>query len=86
MRYLLLVVLISSMLPWQSCQSDSSTGEDASGLDSTALAMQTLLGKYTSFKLTTDISALSPSEKQMIPILIDVAKIMDSLFWFRGVW
>ncbi|WP_338768029.1 Zn-dependent hydrolase [Bernardetia sp. ABR2-2B] len=36
---------------------------------------------YAPFKLTTDISTLSESEKKMIPLLIEAAKIMDGLFW-----
>ncbi len=43
-----------------------------------------LLQKYTSFTLTTDISALSPNQKKMIPILIQAAKIMDDLFWYEA--
>ncbi len=39
------------------------------------------LQKYTSFKLTTDLTVLSENQKKMIPILIDVAQIMDDLFW-----
>ena len=36
---------------------------------------------YTSFTLSTDVAQLSNDEKQVIPILIDAAKIMDGLFW-----
>ncbi len=36
---------------------------------------------YTSFKLTTDLTQLTEDEKQVIPILIEAAKIMDGLFW-----
>lgn len=36
---------------------------------------------YAPFTLTTDISQLSESEKKMIPLLIEAAKIMDGLFW-----
>ena len=36
---------------------------------------------YTSFTLTTDTSALTDNQKKMIPILIQVAEIMDDLFW-----
>jgi len=43
-----------------------------------------LLGKYTSVKLTTDVSQLSAKQKQMIPKLIEVAKIMDELFWYES--
>lgn len=38
------------------------------------------LGKYADFKLTTDLSVLTEKEKQMIPILIEAAKIMDGIF------
>ena len=36
---------------------------------------------YTTFKLTTDVSQLTENEKELIPILIEAAKIMDGLFW-----
>lgn len=35
---------------------------------------------YAPMKLTTDLSQLSESDKQVIPILIEAAKIMDGLF------
>jgi hypothetical protein len=37
--------------------------------------------EYSEFTLTTDMSILSENQKEMIPILIEVAKIMDGLFW-----
>lgn len=43
-----------------------------------------LLEKYTSVKLTADLSALSDNQKKMIPVLIEVGKIMDELFWFEA--
>ena len=36
---------------------------------------------YVTVKLTTDLTKLSEKEKQMIPLLIDAAKIMDELYW-----
>jgi len=36
---------------------------------------------YQSFRLTTDLSALSPSQKEMLPLLFEVTDIMDNLFW-----
>lgn len=39
------------------------------------------LQKYVSVKLTTDVSKLSENQKKMLPILIEVAQIMDGLFW-----
>jgi len=40
---------------------------------------------YAQFTLTSDSSKLSDKEKELIPILIQVAKIMDSLFWKQSV-
>ena len=42
------------------------------------------LEKYTPVRLTTDLSLLSGEHKKMIPILIEAAKIMDSLFWYEA--
>ncbi len=42
------------------------------------------LNDFASFKLTTDLSILSENEKKMIPLLIDVAKIMDDIFWYEA--
>ncbi|MFV0378961.1 MAG: dipeptidyl-peptidase 3 family protein [Mangrovibacterium sp.] len=39
---------------------------------------------FASFKLTTDLSVLSESEKQMLPLLFKAAKIMDDLFWIEA--
>lgn len=42
---------------------------------------QKLLHKYTPFKLTTDLSALSEKQRQLISILVNASEIMDNLFW-----
>ncbi len=47
----------------------------------TVSAMQQKVAEYAPFTLTTDVSKLSANEKEMIPILIDVAEIMDAIFW-----
>ncbi|HLU93192.1 MAG TPA: hypothetical protein VKZ54_03670, partial [Membranihabitans sp.] len=39
---------------------------------------------YAPFELTTDISTLSASQKKMLPLLINAAKIMDTLFWMQS--
>ncbi|WP_421764805.1 dipeptidyl-peptidase 3 family protein [Ekhidna sp.] len=46
--------------------------------------MQKKVATYKNVKLTTDISQLSESEKQMIPLMIEVSKIMDELFWYEA--
>jgi hypothetical protein len=39
------------------------------------------LNDFASFALTTDISKLTANEKKMIPLLLEVAVIMDDIFW-----
>ncbi len=46
--------------------------------------VDSLLAKYTPFKLETDISLLDENYKKMIPLLIEAAKIMDDLFWYEA--
>lgn len=46
--------------------------------------MQKKVAIYKSVKLTTDITQLSDSEKQMIPLMIEASKIMDELFWYEA--
>lgn len=46
---------------------------------------QKLVDQYAEVELTTDISILSENEKQMLPILMEVADIMEELFWMDAV-
>ena len=39
------------------------------------------LAQYTPVRLTADLSGLSERERQMIPLLIDAARQMDTLYW-----
>ncbi len=39
------------------------------------------LAKYTTVKLTADLSGLSEAQKQMIPLLIQASQAMDDAFW-----
>ena len=36
---------------------------------------------YAPFRLTADLSSLSPEERRMLGLFIDAAQIMDDLFW-----
>jgi len=46
--------------------------------------VDSLLNKYTPFTLKADLSSYTPDEKKMISKLIEVAKIMDKLFWYEA--
>ena len=39
------------------------------------------LAQYTPVRLTADLSGLSERERRMIPLLIDAAQEMDTIFW-----
>ncbi|MBO4739602.1 MAG: Zn-dependent hydrolase [Bacteroidales bacterium] len=43
--------------------------------------LQQKVEEFASFELTADISHLSANEKELLGIFIDIAKIMDDLFW-----
>lgn len=43
--------------------------------------IQQKVDEYAEFTLTTDLSVLSEKEKQLIPIFIEIANIMDDLYW-----
>lgn len=43
------------------------------------------LSIYAPYTLTTDVSQLSDNEKNMIPLLLDVAAIMDGIFWKQAL-
>jgi hypothetical protein len=45
------------------------------------LPIEKKLAQYTSVPLTTDLSKLSDHERQMIPLLVDAARAMDTIFW-----
>jgi hypothetical protein len=46
-------------------------------------AMQKKLDQFALVDLKTDLSKLTEKEKKMIPILIDIAKLMDDIFWMQ---
>jgi hypothetical protein len=51
------------------------------GKNSTQDTIMMKLNDFASFTLTTDITRLTGREKQMIPLMIEAAAIMDEMFW-----
>ncbi len=70
----LIVILLSN------CTTTDTTEESTTQVS----PMQERVDIYKEVKLTTDISVLSDSEKQMIPLMIEASKIMDELFWYEA--
>ncbi|PKP21607.1 MAG: Zn-dependent hydrolase [Bacteroidetes bacterium HGW-Bacteroidetes-21] len=46
--------------------------------------MKDKVGDFATVKLTADISHLTASEKAVLPLLFDAAKIMDELYWIQA--
>lgn len=61
------------------CKSKSETKNNDDSV--TMSEMQKKVNEYAVVKLTTDLSVLTDKEKQMIPILIEAAQLMDDIFW-----
>ncbi|WP_456459263.1 dipeptidyl-peptidase 3 family protein [Reichenbachiella sp.] len=57
-------------------ESPEETPEESSSID-----MSARVNEYAEYTLTADLGHLSDNQRQMIPILIKVSKIMDDLFW-----
>ncbi len=72
------LTLLSLPLILFSCEQGSDTKEDSS---EGSQADYYFKGMYVPFRLTTDLAILSDREKQMIPLLIEAADLMDQIFW-----
>lgn len=46
--------------------------------------IQQKVEEFATFTLTTDLSILTESEKQMLPLLLEAAQIMNEIFWTQA--
>jgi len=77
---LILSVLLSAAV-LTSCGSDKKKTDE--NKDSTGVTMKDKVDQYAMVELTANISHLTEKEKQIIPILFEVADIMDGLYWMQ---
>ncbi|MEX0908198.1 MAG: hypothetical protein WDZ58_00425 [Gemmatimonadaceae bacterium] len=49
-----------------------------------APAIEQRLAKYTPVQLAPDMSGLSASERRMLPLLVDAARVMHDVFWMQS--
>lgn len=83
MKKIYLVILIGYTFLYSCNISEKATEEEAE-IAVKEDQYKPLVDKYTKVTLTTDMTALSPNQKQMIPLLIEAADIMDELFWYEA--
>ena len=79
-KVLLYSALVATLCVWFACNSSAPAGGNRR--DSIAL-LQKKVDQYALVKLTTDVSRLSDDQKQMLPLLIKAARVMDTLYWFQ---
>ncbi|MHC1708713.1 MAG: Zn-dependent hydrolase [Bacteroidales bacterium] len=72
-------LLILGILLVQACGMKKNEQKSADN-QSDSLMIQKLK-EFVDVKLSTDLSVLTEKEKQMIPVLIEISKIMDDLYW-----
>ncbi len=80
----LLTSLLGLMVSCGGNAAQETTEEETSPADSLIVDIDQRLAKYVPVRLTTDIGKLAGKQKQMIPVLIEAAKIMDELFWYEA--
>jgi hypothetical protein len=78
------IALVIILFAVTSCNNKPKQNANANG-DSTAVSMKDKIAQFAVVKLTTDLAKLSEKEKQLIPVLIDIAKIMDDLYWMQTI-
>jgi Peptidase family M49 len=63
------------------CQARSSSGASLSSDSTVRSPVAAKLAQYTPVRLTADLGDLSDKERRMIPLLIEAAQVMDTIFW-----
>lgn len=83
MRYPVLLAVLFSLL---ACETEPTTEPATSEEDKVAesINISDRVDQYAEVRLTADLSTLRESDRQMIPLLIEAAKIMDTLFWYEA--
>lgn len=83
-QYVLLALSVATGMLISCNGNNSATATKASAKDTAVNYIQQRLASYEKVKLTADLSRLSPKEKEMLPLLIEAAKVMDELFWLQA--
>jgi hypothetical protein len=77
-----IIALLSVLVIVTSCKEEKK--EEVVTKEKEMSDMEKNLSKYVSFKLTADVSKLTDKERQMLPLLIEAADMMNDLFWYES--
>ncbi|MES2829045.1 MAG: Zn-dependent hydrolase [Bacteroidota bacterium] len=80
------IITLATLISSTSCnnpkaKTSKKQSKAIAGRDSLQRYVDERLGIYEKVKLTTNINALSSSERQILPLLIQAAQVMDELYW-----
>lgn len=82
------IPVLSRLLPFLvllACGSPAEAPEtDSLGVDKAQRDARVRPSIYVPVQLTADLSALSPKDREMLPLLFEAARIMDTLFWLEA--
>jgi hypothetical protein len=79
------IALVILLLAITACNNKSKQ-DTSNSTDSTSVnLMKEKVAQFATVKLSTDLSKLTEKERQMIPILLEVAQIMDDLYWKQSL-
>jgi len=78
MKYLIIICAIVAFSCGSGPGKKETKAENLNHFDSLVNAR---IGIYDTVRLTADLTKLKPYEREMLPLLIEAAQIMDDLFW-----
>ena len=78
MKIIQISITLATVLALGACASDVAEN------GSVNLGASDLLQRYAPVRLAPDLESLTDNERHMIPILIEAAEHMDTLFWLQA--
>ncbi len=75
------VSIVACLLACNNTENTTAKNSEKIATDSLQDYVDQRLGIYEKVKLTTNLNVLTVSERKVLPLLIEAAKIMDELFW-----
>jgi hypothetical protein len=63
------------------CESRTATPAESANAAATAQSPGRSLSEYTTVSLVADTTGLTANERRMLPLLIDAARVMDTIYW-----
>ena len=76
-----------AVIAMAACKTGGQTPSASGNADTAAVPLERIadrVARYSTVRLTADLTPLSARERQMIPLLIDAAREMDTIYWHEA--